>query len=309
MKSWWTRARLAAALIAAAGLIGCSGGGGARPAAVSAGKTSPTAVAAAPFTPAATSTIPSPTAATAPKGDLRYWADRLVSEVAPDHNTYAAHPTTVTWASVDGARETQNRSVCSTLVATLIERADGYSEDDLVGWFGSTSPTAADFYAAVTSVRGFAPVKAIGSIVPGDIIVVQYPPGSHPTGHVMLVDGPPERLSPTAPRVAGTEQWVVPIIDSSTSGHGPSDTRALPNGKFHVGVGRGTLRLYSGAGGEIVGYSWSPLSISKFISRQDRPIVVGRVDGSLRPGLGRQGRTNVDHETDDVESGDPLNGP
>src|SRR5262249_13017070 len=143
---------------------------------------------------------------------------------------------------------------------------------DLVGWLGSSSPTAADFFAAITSGTGFAVVRTVQTIQPGDIIALKYAPGSHPTGHVMLVDGTPQHVAATAPRISGTEQWTVPVIDSSNSGHGPGDSRADSSGRFRTGVGRGTLRLFVAADGTVAGYSWSTLAASRFIPITERPL-------------------------------------
>src|SRR5262249_43286345 len=77
----------------------------------------------------------------------------------------------------------------------------------------------------------------------------------------------------------GTLQWELAIIDSSESGHGPTDTRHAngPNGKDHDGVGEGILRLYTDPAGTVVGFAWSTLSASKFKSPDDEHLVIGRL--------------------------------
>ena len=242
-----------------------------------------------------------PSAAAAGDGHLA-WAERLVREVAPNRNEYASQPSVVTWAGVDGAGETRNRSVCSTFVAALFERAYGYSADDMVGWLGSASPTAAEFYAEINASRGFARVDRVTNVAPGDIIAVLYPPGSRPTGHVMVADSAARLRSATAPIVPDTTQYEVDVIDSSSTGHGPSDTRSSGNGQFHSGVGKGTLRLFVDPSGTIVGYSWSTLAVSKFVAHAQRPVLVGRINNSFPAGQGRRGRVAVEHTDEDAET-------
>jgi hypothetical protein len=117
----------------------------------------------------------------------------------------------------------------------------------------------------------------------------------------MLIDGTPQHVAATAPWIVGTEQWTVPVIDSSNSGHGPSDSRADARGRFRTGVGRGTLRLFVSADGIFAGYSWSTLAASRFIPVAERALAIGRLNGSIRPGLGRRGRNDVDHGEDDLD--------
>jgi hypothetical protein len=77
------------------------------------------------------------------------------------------------------------------------------------------------------------------------------------------------------------EQWEVSIIDSSHSGHGPTDTRHAKgkDGKDHDGLGEGELRLYADSQGHITGFSWSTASASKFIQPSEEHAVVGRLKG------------------------------
>ena len=64
------------------------------------------------------------------------------------------------------------------------------------------------------------------------------------------------------PLIPGTQQYVVTVIDSAMSGHGPTDTRAEARGRWQTGVGRRLFRLYSDANGHIAGYSWSATAAS-----------------------------------------------
>ena len=105
---------------------------------------------------------------------------------------------------------------------------------------------------------------------------------SAPDGHVMLIAGKPRKMAPAEPMVDGTEQWEVPIIDSSKSGHGPADTRNR-GGEKHDGVGEGVLRVYTNRSGKLAGYTWSPARGSHFSDPKEHPLAIGRLDAKFRP--------------------------
>jgi hypothetical protein len=92
-------------------------------------------------------------------------------------------------------------------------------------------------------------VARVADLVPGDLIAWLEPPvkRSRNTGHVMIVAAPPH-----AGERAG--ELVVAVIDSSHSGHGPSDTRLRDH---RDGLGSGPLVLITDGAGRPVGYRWS----------------------------------------------------
>ncbi len=229
------------------------------------------------------------------------WAHRLIDGVTPDTNLYASRPTVVTWAGVDGAGETRNRSVCSALVAQLMRRAYGYRAADFASWLGGRFPRAAGFHDAIAAGHGFDRVPRVADIRPGDVLAIKYPPGTRPTGHVLLAASRPERRRATPPELAGTEQWEISVIDSSHTGHGPNDTRHYAKGKYHSGVGEGTFRLYAAADGTLAGYSWSLQKSSEIYTPDERHLVVGRLNGSVRPTGGAAAETAAaaDDSSDD----------
>jgi hypothetical protein len=114
---------------------------------------------------------------------------------------------------------------------------------------------------------------------------VKYFHNKKNSGHVMLVRDAPRRMKSKEPIEQDTEQWEVAIIDSSESGHGPTDTRHKmgANGKDHDGVGTGILRMYAHTDGTVAGFSWSTLSISKFVAPSDEHLVIGRLQADFRP--------------------------
>src|SRR5436305_11712598 len=139
--------------------------------------------------------------------DQLAWARRLVAGVTPETNLYASRPTVVTWSGVNGATETRNRSVCSALVAHLLSQAYGYRAADFASWLRGRSPRAAGFPAAIAAGHGFDPVHRVEDIRPGDELAIKYPPGSHPTGHVLLAASQPVQRRATEPVVPATVQY------------------------------------------------------------------------------------------------------
>jgi hypothetical protein len=228
------------------------------------------------------------------------WARKLIAGVSPETNAYASRPTVVTWSGVNGATETRNRSVCSALVAHLMRQAYGYRSADFASWLGAGFPKAAGFHDAIASGHGFDPVLRIADIRPGDVLAIKYPPGSRPTGHVLLAASRPSERRATEPVVSGTKQYELTVIDSSHTGHGPTDTRHYAKGKFHNGVGEGLFRLYANPDGTLAGYSWSVTKASEFYAPAERHLVVGRLNHEVKP-TGHPG--HVDADTGD-ESGD-----
>ncbi|HEX4966779.1 MAG TPA: hypothetical protein VF173_38570 [Thermoanaerobaculia bacterium] len=233
--------------------------------------------------------------------DLLEWARRLVAGVTPETNVYASRPTIVTWTGVSGASETRNRSVCSALVAHLMMQTYGYRPADFASWLGGRFPRAAGFHDAIAAGRGFDPILRVTEIRPNDVLAIKYPPGSHPTGHVLLAASRPVERRATEPIVPGSVQYELSVIDSSHTGHGPTDTRHYAKGKFHSGVGEGLFRLYAGPDGALIGYSWSVTKASEVYTPNERHLVIGRLNGQVKP-TGHPG--HVDAETGDDSSDD-----
>jgi len=221
------------------------------------------------------------------------WAQRLVDGVTPETNQYASRPTVVTWSGVAGATETRNRSVCSALVAHVFMQAYGYRAADFAKWLGGSFPRANNFHAAIAAGHGFDVIARVGDIRPGDVLAIKYPPGSKPTGHVLLAATRAEERRATPPLLPGTEQYEIEVIDSSHTGHGPTDTRHYAKGKFHSGVGRGLFRLYARRDGTIAGYSWSVTKASEIYLPDERSLVIGRLNHQVKP-TGHPGKVDAE---------------
>jgi hypothetical protein len=200
-------------------------------------------------------------------------AVKLLQSLQPDQTSYRHKETKVTWGS-----PSECHTDCSGFMDSLIRHTyPKYDAEVFKKWFGKSRPLADSYYDTILAQKGFMRIAKIGDIRPGDIIAIKYPAGSDNTGHVMLISGMPRSHAISAPTVAGTLQWEVPVIDSSMSGHGKADTRRKADGTFRNGLGTGSLRLYTKMG-TVVGYAWSALAASEYHDGKTRPLAIGRLD-------------------------------
>jgi len=102
---------------------------------------------------------------------------------------------------------------------------------------------------------------------------------------VMIIAGVPTmgaRETSIAPQF---DQWQVPVIDSSMSGHGPADSRHAQgeNGQDHEGLGKGVLCIYTDKDKRVTGFSWSSAAKSQFKAPDDEHVVIGRLKTDFKP--------------------------
>ncbi|GAB4215778.1 MAG: hypothetical protein OHK0012_16660 [Synechococcales cyanobacterium] len=206
-------------------------------------------------------------------------AQEIATAILPANTTYQHHPDIVTWAGVNGATTYVSKTDCSGFLTALFAHTYGLTADTFRTWLGQGSPQAKTYYDGIVAKNGFTPIALISRVRPGDIVAMKYLDDSANTGHVMVVAGSPVQRVATSPIIPGTTQWEIPVIDQSNSGHGPTDTRRLPNGTFRSGLGQGVFRVYANSKERIVGYTWSTFANSTYYTRQTRPLAVGR----LRP--------------------------
>jgi hypothetical protein len=207
-------------------------------------------------------------------------AERLVDQLDLGNTSYEHGPGSVTWSGTVAAH-----TDCSGFIDQLLTHDDGLGADDFKRWFGSGRPTAERYHDAIVDGRGFTRLGSVAELRPGDLIAIKYLSRHDNTGHIMLVNEAPQRMNAVPPYVDGTVQWSVPVIDSSESGHGTTDTRHQrgPGGHDHDGLGRGVFRLYADAQGQVVGFSWSTLKASHFVAPEDEHLVLGRFVPGFRP--------------------------
>ncbi|BDI32430.1 hypothetical protein CCAX7_44810 [Capsulimonas corticalis] len=207
-------------------------------------------------------------------------AEKLVDNLkGAQENVYGGGKRHIDWAPDECAA----RTVCSSFMTLLLQHTYGWTSDAFQDKMHSTNPEAGDYHDAIVDRRGFKQVRHMSALRPGDILAVKYTDhhvssdGVEDTGHVMLVREAPVLMESKKPVIPGTQQYRVVIIDSSASGHGPTDTRAKPEGGFTGGIGSGTIRLYADASGEIEGYTWSNTTSSPYYTGPARDLVAGRL--------------------------------
>lgn len=209
--------------------------------------------------------------------DHLIWAEDVASNVDPTQNFYEAGIRVVQWAGVDGATDYVNRSDCASFMTAILKQSYGYTSQDMDAWLGWENPNSAMYHDAIMASSGFELIPTVLDIVAGDILAIKYPLGTGASGHVMIAASPATLRIPTSPIYAGTLQYELLVIDSSSSGHGNYDTRKQPDGTWSTGAGIGTVRLYTNAAGVIMGHTWSTLSSSTYRSQSTRPIAIGRL--------------------------------
>ncbi|HTQ38476.1 MAG TPA: hypothetical protein VMJ32_05585 [Pirellulales bacterium] len=179
----------------------------------------------------------------------------------------------------------QSHADCSGFIDSLLQYSYGYTKDQFKKWLSSSRPSAKRYHDAIVEQKGFTLIPHVQDMLPGDILAVKYLTRTDNTGHVMLVADRPLKIQPQDPVLPGMQQWMVTVIDSSESGHGPTDTRhdRGPNGKDHDGVGQGVLRIYTDGQGQITGFSWSASAKSEFKNPSDEHLVIGRLQPNFQP--------------------------
>lgn len=202
------------------------------------------------------------------------WATRVVDEVGPADNAYGSNPSYITWAGTNGAAATTNRTLCATFVNRVLMQAYGLTSASFSAWQGSTSPFAATWHDTIERQDRMTRVTRVSDALPGDFLAIEYLDGSsNVTGHIAFLFAAPTAVASTA---SGTTYDVI-VEDSSSTGHGPSDTRRQEDGTFSSGAGRGVMRLYADAADRIIGHSWSNSSKSVYYDQSTRHAVLGRL--------------------------------
>ncbi len=206
----------------------------------------------------------------------------LLKNIDLEHTGYEHGEGRVVWS---GACE--SHADCSGFVSALFKQAYGYDDVQFKKWFGTARPLAARYHDTILKHAGFAEVTRAGDILPGDILAIKYtePRDDKNTGHVMVVAGAVRKMESKAPLKDDTIQWEVPVVDSSSSGHGLTDWRhgKGKDGKDHDGLGAGVFRIYTDSDGKVAGYTWSVLAGSHFVGQAEHHLAIGRLEPNYQP--------------------------
>ena len=202
------------------------------------------------------------------------WSNLLITNISPVDNFYVNSTGSVSWAGQNGATIYACSTDCSGYLNRLLTQTYGYTSTYYKTWMGVTRPLAKHYYNEIVTNDHFTQIATVTQIQQGDFVAIQYPADATNTGHCMLVAAAPTLRAASAPLVAGTTQYELSIMDSSSSAHGSTDTR-YPTAD--TGVGKGIFRLYVATNGSIAGYSWSTSSGSVYYAQSERPLAVGRL--------------------------------
>ena len=207
-------------------------------------------------------------------------AMQLVEDIkGADENVYGGGKRHIEWET----GHISARTVCSSFITLLLEHTYGWNDQDIKMWLDTTDPMAFAYHDAIVDHKRFLRIVHVKALRPGDILAVKYTDkhvssnGVEDTGHVMVVAEEPHVMTSVKPLKPGTAQYLVIVIDSSASGHGPNDTRRKSDGRLAGGIGRGEMRLYAASDGRIAGYTWSAATKSPYYSAPNRDIVAGRL--------------------------------
>ncbi len=196
-------------------------------------------------------------------------ARELEAHVRPENNSYQHRPSIVKLKGIHGSDRYVCHTDCSGLVGALFRYSYGYTKEDLRHWLQRPSGRGISFFEAVSHDRGFRRIEQVQDILPGDILTYKLPPGAGNYGHVMIVNEKPRQIE--------QRRWAVGIIDCTGKGHGTTDSRYLGDNRYHSGIGKGDVCIYSDQDGTITGFAWNTASSTKCYTTDMRPFVVGRL--------------------------------
>jgi len=206
-------------------------------------------------------------------------ARELVENTKPEDNRYSLGSQFISFPGDLFSSKYSVRADCSGFLLAIFARAKYPTEYRMEYLPGSarkrTRPAAEDFVYSIEMEKGFKRIRDARNIRPGDLLAhamlnIADQERTGTTGHVFLIDSYPRAIEPRNPVIAGTEQFEVTIIDSNEEYVGADDTRlADPSNKIK-GLGRGTIRIYADANGELVGWARTFKNVKRFFSYDPR---------------------------------------
>lgn len=201
-------------------------------------------------------------------------ARELVDNLKPEDNRYSLGSQSISFPGDLFASRYAMNADCSGFLLAIFERAKYPTQsqmDFLNAGVKRKRPTAEDFVYSIEREKGFTRIRKVEDMKPGDLLAHamlnkddQRQTGT--TGHVFLINSVPQPIEPRRPIVDSTRQFEVSIIDSNEEHVGADDSRlAEPTNKI-TGLGKGTIRLYADATGELVGWARTFPNTKRFFS-------------------------------------------
>jgi hypothetical protein len=190
---------------------------------------------------------------------------------------------------------------CSGFVSDVFDRSKSGVMSQIRTMAGRNRHDTSDFYSSIVASEAFIRLKKVVDLQPGDVVMWLFANkifGLH--GHILFVDSAPVKIEPYAPVIDGLDQYEVWIIDSAERARSADDTRYVSDPKIRAenlshgvefgvtpspdykGVGRGHIRLYADAVGEIKGVAYGFSNARFHPQDSDWRIVMGcpRVTGN-----------------------------
>jgi len=217
----------------------------------------------------------------------------VVANVKPENNVYSNKPRYVRFPGdlFSGGQYTV-RTDCTGFVEAVLDKGNNITPN-------FSTRKYPGLYSIIDWVDGidrgdmFDKIPHIQDLKAGDMLMykfVVWPKGSEPwNGHIMLVDVTPKRIEPQRmPKLEGTVQWEVKVLDSNGGPASLDDTRLVGNperapdfkewvSKQKTGAGRGTVLVFADEEGNIVAQSNGFPKSKIWMQDTDRRIVMARV--------------------------------
>lgn len=205
-------------------------------------------------------------------------ARELVAQIAPENNKYVLGGQFISFPSDGAASKYAVRADCSGFLLALFDRT-GYSTRSRMMFLKESRlrkrPRAEDFVLSIENEAGFKRIRLVDDIGLGDLLAhamlkLEDQKQTGTSGHVMLINSRPTPIAPRKPRIAGTRQFEVSIIDSNSEHLGDDDSRLADPANKILGLGSGTIRIYVDAKGELVGWARTFAKSDRFFSYSPR---------------------------------------
>jgi hypothetical protein len=205
-------------------------------------------------------------------------ARELVENIKPEDNQYALGGELISFPGDLLSSKYSMKADCSGFLLAVFERAKypTRSQMTFLKWSpGRKRARAEDFLYSIENGKGYRHIKRIEDMRPGDLLAhamlnIEDQKQTGTTGHVFLINSQPKRIAPRRPIVEGTTQYEVSIIDSNEEHVGDDDSRLQYPANKLKGLGQGTIRIYSDADGELVGWARTFKNTNRFFSYSPR---------------------------------------
>ncbi|MGK3993323.1 hypothetical protein [Sorangium sp. So ce1024] len=243
--------------------------------------------------------------ATASAKDHTDWALEFIDRAVSNDVTTGDEKCYMTWGesdviNIDGTdveiSPWSGRSKGACFFVLSLKKAMGYSDQDIRSLWLKSRPSSGELFDLVNASPAvgaparepethFRRVSKAEEIQKGDVLVIDKTASYD--GHTVMITGPAREILPQVnPRYAGTRQWAVPIVDSTSTSHGCNaaypDSRWIgecTDGYMTPGAGTAYMRVYTDTlTGALIGYTWSVTSsTTSYYSPSTRPYRIGRL--------------------------------